>query len=601
MDSERILADPFAEAGPPVLDCRDVAEADQSHPLLQTQRRSLQVCLEGELREVELFVALDLGEDPELRGPLLDGELNRLPGGTALAEVLRVHDPFARAFFLVVPEALQHRSVLARGQFLVELGEAIAAGASVPTYVQRAECVIGVEGLRARLAEPASVELRSELDASLREWEVELEARELALDAREEALEAREDAREAARGVEPEPADERWAEMMAAEVSGRGPELAAAVELLDHEEAELLDEVEYEPAGETEVRVLDDEDAAEAGEPADEWVEEVGTTEFRAQDYVELSAGDIESIEPSGEGKWDEVQSELPPVTPPRDFYDRRDAELVCAEIEGTLWFFLRRPDHWGTALEEHQELRYRLVVVEDEAALVLNIVDPRGPRQLRRRMAMLGTGPQEQLILDRLERDDHAMVAVFAPGDHYVFCFRVDLDERRENLHAIREELRESGAPRFPDRLLRRALEAEGESDHPFDARSTPAKDAGSALEALESLRSWLPRHRELLTVASVPPKEIDGGMRRILRDAIRYGIHLAPDLQQKAIGYGLASDGAALARESISAFRVTATHPRRGGLSESQVEANWRELLAEARREGLPISQELEDLAQR
>lgn len=140
---------------------------------------------DGRVRSVAIYRAVNVGTDPHLREAALGGALHRFETGEELAISFVYHDPSARKFCVVVPEALRHEELKERARLLEQIAK--DADAPVPHYVREATSVVGVLGLDTYLARPAS---RSVHDLDRREKE--LESREKALAARDEVLSQRE-------------------------------------------------------------------------------------------------------------------------------------------------------------------------------------------------------------------------------------------------------------------------------------------------------------------------------------------------------------------------------------------------------------------------
>lgn len=137
----------------------------------------------GYVRSVQVYTAVNVASDPELREPATSGALHRFEGGEELAIPFVFHDPSARKFALVLPEALRHREFVERAELLRKLAEDTDHG--VPPYVREARVVIGTGELVEYLAREGSA------DGGLREREEELDARESQLSARESQLSSR--------------------------------------------------------------------------------------------------------------------------------------------------------------------------------------------------------------------------------------------------------------------------------------------------------------------------------------------------------------------------------------------------------------------------
>lgn len=95
--------------------------------------------------EVEVFRAVNVFEQPDLREPALSGQLHRLDDGDAVEVPYVFHDPMARHFVLVIPERARSRELSERAKLLDRLMNEHET--EVPDYVRHFAIVYGHRGL----------------------------------------------------------------------------------------------------------------------------------------------------------------------------------------------------------------------------------------------------------------------------------------------------------------------------------------------------------------------------------------------------------------------------------------------------------------------
>lgn len=164
----------------------------------QTRRERVHVPRPGGgLETAEVHRVVNVATDPRLRARALDGTLHRLDSGQLLACSFVYHDPARFQFVLVVPPTLAHRTLAERAELLRRLADDTEH--RVPPYVERAEVVVGAEGLRAWLEVPGADDLvvsqqdLANRETALRDREIALQDREARLATRAEATTSRED------------------------------------------------------------------------------------------------------------------------------------------------------------------------------------------------------------------------------------------------------------------------------------------------------------------------------------------------------------------------------------------------------------------------
>jgi len=162
-------------------------------PVGKTRRESVHVTIPGgRVRSVEVYVAVDVQADPQLRDAALSGALHRFEGGEELAIPFVYHDARARKLALVLPQTLRHRELIERARFLDRL--AADTKSEIPKYVRAATVVIGPGELASYLdAEEGDGELSARQKKQLDARDRDIAAREAELAGRESELRAKND------------------------------------------------------------------------------------------------------------------------------------------------------------------------------------------------------------------------------------------------------------------------------------------------------------------------------------------------------------------------------------------------------------------------
>jgi len=183
--------------------------------------------VDGHARRVEIVRSLNAATDPPLARAATDGSLHLLDDGSELGVPFVFHDPAARRFALVVPRARAHEELTLRADLLLRL--AADTSAPLPAYVREARTVVGTEGLRRYLEEPAEDPGRRMDRVSQREDRLRDRAQDLTR--REDEI------RQRSEEIEVERSDVQLREQ---QLEARFAELLAREEALTHEERAIL-------------------------------------------------------------------------------------------------------------------------------------------------------------------------------------------------------------------------------------------------------------------------------------------------------------------------------------------------------------------------
>jgi HEAT repeat protein len=116
-----------------------------------------------------------------------------------------------------------------------------------------------------------------------------------------------------------------------------------------------------------------------------------------------------------------------------------------------------------------------------------------------------------------------------------------------------------------------------------------------------LERLIQWSGPEKldRALLALSIPRDVVDAAFRRVLDDAMRFGLALPDPLRARAVSLGVAGEPGELVARQIDAFRTLASRSDRGGLGIDEVATNWEQLLASAADNEVAIDAATHDVA--
>ena len=112
-------------------------------------------------------------------------------------------------------------------------------------------------------------------------------------------------------------------------------------------------------------------------------------------------------------------------------------------------------------------------------------------------------------------------------------------------------------------------------------------------ALRRLKRLEAWSSPERieEALMVVSVPRTVFELSRRRVVADAVRFGLAMSNPLVLQAVRFGLAADAKALVTALTRQFHEIVPCASTQGLDEAQIRAN-----REALRAALPAARDFD-----
>lgn len=542
----------------------------------RTRSEAVQVLMpDGSIRSLSVYVGIDAVADPALAALARAGTLHHVAEGVELALPFTYHDPLARVFVLVLPEALRHRVLAVRAELMLALAE--DTHHAVPDYVRDVEVVVGARGLLRRLEVGDSQRLPLRVDpvdiaglTALAERERELSRRERLVETRERALRALPEPPRLVHGDAVRDSD---------------------VEEIDAAEADL-----YEPA--PLVAEVESADAAEELASAYEEVEELDAQE---------------ALDVSDEGDSDEPGERLPALSetmlapPPDAFSVDASAQLWMSEGGGRVWLFVRgRPGARRT--RTHMELLVQLdPALEPPVVLISYVFDVDGSPEVRRGVVDPFV-PEQRNALYLLAQ--HFEVELVSVSNHGMEHFATLHMPREGNVRAILAHLERYGEidrERWEtgrDALLG-APPSWRDLTHPFQSgfADEPPLTATEAAVLLDELAEWLTperRARVQLTLC-VPDEVVDATYRAGIGYALDWGLSLTRGLASKALELGIEKDEAALLVRRIEGLCRTSRESDFGGLEQGVLRAEWSGALEQAARLGVSLSADARELAQK
>lgn len=273
----------------------------------------------------------------------------------------------------------------------------------------------------------------------------------------------------------------------------------------------------------------------------------------------------------------------LAPRLPDAGFFSRPSHELGWLLDDDSLWLFVcvdsADPADPGGFDESSSDLLIQLKVADRVPVFCLTLLDDR-TRGVRR--AFLDPSSESvRLALDRLGREFSAIVVVLDESMTLVRSFTLE-GPRTDNARLIRDRTRH--APKCSEEAWDRAVEAcrafpppVDRVDHPFSV-SSPAVHAGEARERLQRLEVWASPDKadEALLLRGVPGSVYEVARRRIVADAVRFGLAMSDVLVTEAVRFGLAADPAALVAELSDRFEAVLASPTAHGLGPDEVDSN-------------------------
>ncbi len=293
-------------------------------------------------------------------------------------------------------------------------------------------------------------------------------------------------------------------------------------------------------------------------------------------------------------------------VPPPPGFL--RDAEReMDVLLEDGVRLFARLDAGRETAFDTGADLLVQLAIVQGYPVVLLTLVAAGDDaRPYARRAAIDPRTSTQRAALDALRRHFAARVALYAADGRYLRTIEV-VAQREANASLVAERAAKlNDAQVDASTACERALAAPPpvrELGHPFTLAddAPPASSAHEAALAVVRLSGWASPERidRAQLVLSVPRALIDATFRRVLEDAIDFGMALPAPLRDRAVTLGLANEPGELVTRQIESFRRTATTKTQGGLTPEAMGTNWEALLAGAAEYEIAIDSDTHDVA--
>jgi hypothetical protein len=202
--------------------------------------------------------------------------------------------------------------------------------------------------------------------------------------------------------------------------------------------------------------------------------------------------------------------------------------------------------------------------------------------------------------ILELLRRDFHATVVVYSDRHQLLRSFRLEAP-RASNAKMIigRAELAPQALPERWEEAVdacRSAPISVDRTEHPF-VLENEAPTAAEALRRLKRLEAWSTPERieEALMVVSVPRTVFEMSRRRVVADALRFGLAMSNSLVLQAVRFGLAADAKELVAALTRQFDEIVTIAPAQGLDDGQIQANRDALKELCALHGTSTGQEL------
>jgi hypothetical protein len=267
-------------------------------------------------------------------------------------------------------------------------------------------------------------------------------------------------------------------------------------------------------------------------------------------------------------------------LLPAAGFWDRAQTELAPLIDDEELWIFVQvgEEDHDAFA-EASSDLLVQLKTVDQLPVCILALTDSKA--HAVRRAYLNPVRSVDGRILELLRRDFHATVVVYSDQRQLLRSFRLEAP-RAANAKMIigRAELAPQALPeRWKGAVdaCRSAPAPLAPTQHPF-ALEDDASTAAEALLRLKRLETWSSPERieEALMVVSVPRTVFELSRRRVVTDAVRFGLAMSNSLVLQAVRFGLAADAKELVTALKRQFDEIVPSASAQGLDDEQIQAN-------------------------
>jgi len=298
-------------------------------------------------------------------------------------------------------------------------------------------------------------------------------------------------------------------------------------------------------------------------------------------DDSEAMEVDITELEPlDGSPVVASYYPRLAGLLPPAGFWERAATELAPLIDDEELWIFVQvAEDALDAFAEASSDLLIQLKTVDQLPICILALTDDRA--HAVRRAYLNPVRSADGRILELLRRDFHATVVVYGDQRGLLRSFRVEAPRAANAKMVIgRAEVAPQALPeRWQEAVdaCRLAPAPIGRAEHPF-VLEDDALTAATALRRLKRLEAWSSPERieEALTVVSVPRTVFELSRRRVVADAVRFGLAMSNPLVLQAVRFGLAADARGLVATLRQHFDQIVSSASAQGLDDGQIQAN-------------------------
>ncbi len=271
-------------------------------------------------------------------------------------------------------------------------------------------------------------------------------------------------------------------------------------------------------------------------------------------------------------------------LLPPAGFWARAPTELAPLIDDEELWIFVQvGEDERDAFAEASSDLLLQLKTVDQLPICILALTDTR--THAVRRAYLNPARSADGRILEVLRRDFHATVVIYDDQRQLLHSFRLEAP-RAANAKMIigRAELAPQSLPaRWEEAvdMCRAAPPPVEQLEHPF-VLEDDAQTAAEALRRLHCLEAWSSPKRieEALMVVSVPRTVFELSRRRVVADALRFGLAMSNELVLQAVRFGLAVDAKELVAALAQQFDEIVPRASAQGLDDGQIQANLEAL---------------------
>jgi hypothetical protein len=267
-------------------------------------------------------------------------------------------------------------------------------------------------------------------------------------------------------------------------------------------------------------------------------------------------------------------------LLPPAGFWAHASTDLAPLIEDEELWIFVQvGSEDLEAFAEASSDLLVQLKTVDQLPICILALTDTRA--DAARRAYLNPARSVDGRILELLRRDFHATVVVYGDQRRLLRSFRLEAP-RAANAKMIIGRTERAPQP-LPERweeavdACRLAPPPVHPVDHPF-VLEDEAPTAAEALRRLERLEAWSSPERieEALLVVSVPRTVFELSRRRVVADALRFGLAMSSALVLQAVRFGLATGAKDLVTALALRFDEIVPTASTQGLDESQIQAN-------------------------